>query len=168
MKAKASNGVTEIKRNGVSVRVRPTIKDGTIRFVLDYYANGRRKLVWRSTMADARAAADEAIDKITEGQTTADCILSREDEGFTYNARVSRITPIQEHRMIVKAVNQGVPPERIAAALNLPLRVVKAFLNLLTGINAEAAELLKDKSISSKALQKLRQVNGVRQVEIAE
>ena len=66
-------------------------------------------------MADARAAADEAIDKITEGQTTADCILSREDEGFTYNARVSRITPIQEHRMIVKAVNQGVPPERIAA-----------------------------------------------------
>ena len=45
---------------------------------------------------------------------------------------------------------------------------MKAFLNLLTGINAEAAELLKDKSISSKALQKLRQVNGVRQVEIAE
>ncbi len=68
-------------------------------------------------------------------QTHADCILARDDECFTYNARVSRITPIQKHRMIVKAVNQGVPPERIAAALNLPVRVGKAFLNLLVGIN---------------------------------
>jgi hypothetical protein len=34
--------------------------------VLDYRANGQRKLVWRSTMAKARKAADEAIDKITD------------------------------------------------------------------------------------------------------
>jgi integrase len=68
MKANASNGVTEIKRNGVSVRIRPTIKDATTRFVLDYRVKGQRKLVWRSTMADARAAANDAIDKITEGQ----------------------------------------------------------------------------------------------------
>src|ERR1039457_6156791 len=68
MKARASNGVTEIKRNGVSVRIRPTIKDGTTRFVLDYRVQGQRKLVWRSSMADARTAADDAIEKITDGQ----------------------------------------------------------------------------------------------------
>jgi len=102
------------------------------------------------------------------GRTEADCILARDDECYTYNARVSRITPIQEHRMIVKAVNQGVRPERIAAALNLPVRVVKAFMNLLRGINEEVADLLKDKNISPKTLRLLRQVNGVRQLEIVE
>ena len=102
------------------------------------------------------------------GQPTADCILAKDDEGFTYNARVSRITPIQEHRMIVKAVNLGVSPERIAAALNLPVRVVKAYQNLLKGINAEAADLLKDKPIAPGTLRLLRKVNDVRQLEIAE
>ena len=48
------------------------------------------------------------------GQNEAECIIARDDEGFSYNARVSRLTPIQEHRMIVKAVNHGVPPERVA------------------------------------------------------
>jgi ParB-like chromosome segregation protein Spo0J len=102
------------------------------------------------------------------GQTEADCILARDDECFTYNARVSRITPIQEHRMIVKAVNQGVKPERIAAVLNIPVRVVKAFMNLLLGINEEVADLLKDKNISPRTIKLLRQVNAVRQIEIAE
>src|SRR5512136_533175 len=61
--------VKEFKKNGISVRIRPTIKDGVTRFVLDYRANGQRKLVWRSTMAEARKAADAAVDKITEGQS---------------------------------------------------------------------------------------------------
>jgi hypothetical protein len=102
------------------------------------------------------------------GQTEANCIVARDDECFTYNARVSRITPIQEHRMIVKAVNQGVPPERIAAALSLPVHIVKAFMNLLSGIHAEVADLLKDKNITPRTLKLLRRVTAVRQVEIAE
>jgi hypothetical protein len=70
--------------------------------------------------------------------------------------------------MIVKAVNQGVKPERIAAALNLPVRVVKAFMNLLADIPAEVADLLKDKNISPRTIKLLRRVKGVRQLEIAE
>ena len=61
--------VKEFKKNGISVRIRPTIKNGVTRFVLDYRANGQRKLVWRSTLAEARKAADAAVDKITEGQS---------------------------------------------------------------------------------------------------
>ena len=102
------------------------------------------------------------------GQAAADCILAKDDECFTYNARASRISPIQEHRMIVKAVNLGVSPDRIAAALNIPVRVVKAYQNLLNGINAEAADLLKDKHIAPGTLRLLRKVNDVRQLEIAE
>jgi ParB-like chromosome segregation protein Spo0J len=102
------------------------------------------------------------------GQTVADCIIACDDECFTYNARVNLVSPIQEHRMICKAVELGVQPERIAAALNIPLRVVKAFMNLLVGIHAEVADLLKDKNVAPRALRSLRGVNAVRQVEIAE
>ena len=67
-KVSEAGEVKEIKRNGICVRIRPTIKHGFTRFVLDYLVNGQRKLVWRSSMAEARQAANDAIDKIGEGQ----------------------------------------------------------------------------------------------------
>ncbi|MGA2281134.1 MAG: plasmid partitioning protein RepB C-terminal domain-containing protein [Verrucomicrobiota bacterium] len=102
------------------------------------------------------------------GQTTADCIIATDDECYTYNARISRLPPIQEHRMIVKAVNDGVSMERVAAALNMPVHVVNASMNLLKGIHDQAADLLKDKNISPPAIRLLKKVNGMRQIEIAE
>ena len=57
-----------VQKNGIPIRIRPTVKHGITRFVLDYRANGQRRLVWRSSLAEARKAADEAVDKITEGQ----------------------------------------------------------------------------------------------------
>ena len=68
MKADTENGIKPIQRNGVTVRIRRTEKNGFERFVVDYRNQGQRKLVWRSSLADARAAANDAIDKITEGQ----------------------------------------------------------------------------------------------------
>jgi hypothetical protein len=100
--------------------------------------------------------------------TSAECIIATDDECYTYNARISRLPPIQEHKMIVKAVNNGVSPERLAAALNMPLRVIQASINLLNGIHEEAAELLKDKNICPKALRLFKRVNGMRQIEMAE
>lgn len=102
------------------------------------------------------------------GAKQADCIISTEDEGFTYNARISRIAPVQEHKMITKAVKSGVSPERIAAALNMKVEDIRARLNLLDGINAEAIELLKDKHISPGALGVLKRVSAIRQIEMAE
>src|SRR5580698_10182725 len=102
------------------------------------------------------------------GETDADCLIANDDESFTYNARVSRLAPIQEHKMIVKAVRNGVKPERIAATLNIPVGKVRASMKLLDGIHAEAVDLLKDKAISPKAIHLLKQVSCVRQIEIAE
>ncbi len=68
MKEEAVHDVKEIKRNGISVRIRPTLKDGTTYFVADHRVHGQRKLVWRSSLAKARDAANKAIDKISEGQ----------------------------------------------------------------------------------------------------
>ena len=90
------------------------------------------------------------------GETEADCIIANDDESFTYNARISRLAPIQEHKMIVKAVRNGVRPERIAAALNIPVRNVRASMKLLDGIHEEAADLLKDKAICPKAIRLLK------------
>ena len=39
------------------------------------------------------------------------CLVSTEDEAYTYNHKVSRVTPIQEHLMIMKAIEQGVSEE---------------------------------------------------------
>ncbi len=47
------------------------------------------------------------------GETVAECIISNDDECFTYNARINRLPPIQCHKMIVKAIRNGVNPERI-------------------------------------------------------
>lgn len=101
-------------------------------------------------------------------RTSGECIVATDDEGYTYNARVSRLPALQEHKMIVKAVQNGVKPERIAAALRIPVHIVRASMRLLDGINEEAAELLKARNISGKTVRLLKRVSGVRQIEIVE
>jgi len=102
------------------------------------------------------------------GITEVECLISLEDESFTYNARISRLPPIQEHSMIAKAVNNGVPVERIASALHKSVRDIKEWLNMLKGINPEAVEMLKDKQICPGTIHVLRKVISMRQIEIAE
>ena len=53
------------------------------------------------------------------GETEVVCLVSTDDEAFTYNKRVNRLAIIQEHRMILKAVERGVSGGRIAKALNV-------------------------------------------------
>ena len=102
------------------------------------------------------------------GIKTAECIVAKDDECFTYNNRINRLPPIQCHKMIVKAVHNGVRPERIAEALDMDLKMVRGLITLLDGINDEAAHLLRDKNVSPKTIHLLKKVTGLRQIEIAE
>jgi hypothetical protein len=102
------------------------------------------------------------------GISEVDCIVTHEDESFTYNARISRLAPVQEHTMIMKAVKNGVTPERIAAVLNLKVERVRETLNLLNGIHPEAVEIIKDKPICPTAIRQFKKVTPLRQIEIAE
>ncbi len=102
------------------------------------------------------------------GISEVDCLIADDDESFTYNARISRLSPIQEHSMIAKAVRDGVPPERIAAALHKNMKNIKERLNMLNGIGPETVELLKDKQMGQGTLQILKRVKAMRQIEIAE
>lgn len=51
-------------------------------------------------------------------------LVATEDEAFTYN-KVSRIAVIQEHKMILKAIEKGVPEERLAMALNVNVSSIR-------------------------------------------
>jgi hypothetical protein len=102
------------------------------------------------------------------GQTSVLCLISTDDEGYTYNHKVNRLMPIQEHFMIIRALERGVSEERIAAALRVDVSSIRAKRNLLRGICDEAVALLKGVPIGAVALQHLRKVKPSRQVELAE
>jgi len=102
------------------------------------------------------------------GKTEVTCLVSTDDEAFTYNKRVNRLAIIQEHRMILRAVERGVPEERIAKALNVNVGSIRRKRNLLEGICAEAAEMLKDKHISINSLWELKKLAPLRQIEAVE
>ncbi len=96
------------------------------------------------------------------------CVVATEDESFIYNSRISRLSPIQEHRMIAKAVNNGVPVERVATALNLSVAQVKDTLDLLRGLHAETIQLLETRKIPRASINILKRVAHVRQITMAE
>ena len=102
------------------------------------------------------------------GKSEVTCLISTDDEAFTYNKRVNRLAMIQEHRMIVKAVQRGVPEERIAKALNVDVQSIVRKRKLLDGICPEVAEILKDKHIAIATFTELRKLVPLRQIEAAE
>jgi hypothetical protein len=102
------------------------------------------------------------------GETEVSCLVSTDDEGFTYNKRVNRLAIIQEHKMILKAIERGVPEVRIASALNVDVNTLRHKIRLLDGICPEAAELLKDKHVASNTFWSLRRMVPIRQIEAAE
>ncbi|MBS4045663.1 MAG: ParB N-terminal domain-containing protein [Alphaproteobacteria bacterium] len=102
------------------------------------------------------------------GETSVICLVSTDDEAFTYNKRVNRLAIIQEHRMILKALERGASEERLARALNVDVGSIKRKRRLLDGICPEAAELLKDKHIALNAFWELKKMVPMRQIEAAE
>jgi RepB plasmid partitioning protein/ParB-like nuclease domain len=103
-----------------------------------------------------------------QGAAEVCCLISTDDEAFTYNKRVNRIAIIQEHRMILKAIENGVSEERIARSLNVDVGSIRRRRKLLDGICTEAAELLKEKHIALNTFSELKKLGPIRQIEAAE
>jgi ParB-like chromosome segregation protein Spo0J len=102
------------------------------------------------------------------GAEDARCLVSTDDETYTYNKRVNRMATIQEHSMILKATRNGVSEERIAKVLKVDVATIKQKRDLLKGICSEAAEVLKNSRVSLGAFYYLRKVKPMRQIEVAE
>jgi hypothetical protein len=102
------------------------------------------------------------------GETHARCLISTDDETYTYNKRVSRMATIQEHAMILKATRSGVSEERIAKVLRVDVASIRQKRDLLNGICKEAAEILKTRHVPLGVFGVLKKIKPMRQIEVAE
>jgi RepB plasmid partitioning protein/ParB-like nuclease domain len=100
-------------------------------------------------------------------QTHVTCLVAADDEAYTYNKHLSRLSIVQEHKMIAQAVKRGVSEAKIAKALNVNVRRIVQKRNLVEGICTEAIELLKDKIVPENVFGLLRKLKAMRQIEVA-
>lgn len=102
------------------------------------------------------------------GREVAPCMISTDDEGFTFNRQVNRTTAVQEHRMIRATLAKGASEQRIAEVLQMDVRRIRERAHLLDGIAPEAAALLKDREVAPAVFSVLRKMKPFRQIEAAE
>jgi hypothetical protein len=101
------------------------------------------------------------------GVERVSCLISTDDETYTYNKYINRLSAIQEHRMIMKAVQSGVSEEKLARALNLDFRTIRNKRYLLEGICPDAVDLLKDKAVPESVFRALKKMKAPRQITVA-
>lgn len=102
------------------------------------------------------------------GINEAPCLFAKDDETHSYNHRLNRLSTIQEHYMIRRAIDRGVSKERLARAFNVNLTSINRRINLLEGICPEAIELLQDQQFTPDMTRVLRNMKAARQVEAVE
>lgn len=102
------------------------------------------------------------------GRTEVECVVSLDDEAFTYNRNISRLSAVQERAMIVRAIERGVPEEKIAAAMSLDVVSVKRRVKMLDGICQDVVALLADKHCPIALFDILRKMKPLRQMDAAE
>jgi ParB-like chromosome segregation protein Spo0J len=102
------------------------------------------------------------------GLNDAPCLIAKDDETYTYNHRINRLSTIQEHLMICRAIDRGVSKERLAKAFDLNLISITRRVNLLKGICPEVVAMLQDKQFPPDLTRVLRNMKAARQVEAVE
>jgi len=102
------------------------------------------------------------------GEVSAKCLVALDDDTYTYNKRINRLSSIQDHKMIVRDMERGVSAERLASTLNLTPKTILHRFRLLNGICDEVIELLADTPAPAKVFDILRQMKPLRQIEAAE
>lgn len=102
------------------------------------------------------------------GYVDAPCLVASDDESYTYNNRINRISSIQEHLMLRRAIERGVNPERLAKALSVDISQIHKKVGLLDGICPEAIEMLRDQQFSANLGSVLRKLKPTRQIECVE
>jgi hypothetical protein len=102
---------------------------------------------------------------LRKGAKETDCLVATDDEAFTYNKRTTRLGIIQEHLLILRAIERGVPEQRIAKALGVNIALVKQRRNMMRGISPEVGALLNGKAFNPTTFDVLRKMKPARQVE---
>jgi len=101
-----------------------------------------------------------------QGFTVTDCLITRDDEAYTYNKRINRLSSIQEHFMILEAIKKGVSEDKIAKVLNVNISTIRKKRDLLSGICPDVINLIKNISIPADTIRAIKRVKPIRQLEI--
>lgn len=96
------------------------------------------------------------------------CLVATDDEAITYNKRISRMATVQEHRMILRALEKGASEERLARALNVNIGSIRDKRRLLDGICSEVVKLLQDRIVPINTFRELKKLRPMRQIEVAD
>lgn len=102
------------------------------------------------------------------GVSEAKCLLSTDDEAYTYNRHVNQIPPVAQHFMLLGALKNGLTEARIAAALHVSIDSIRSKRDMLNGICPEAVQILLEKSVSAQVFAILKKMKPIRQIEAAE
>lgn len=102
------------------------------------------------------------------GEEVAPCLVAKDFETYTYNHRINRLSTVQEHYMLRRAIDKGVSKERLARAFNVNLSSINRRVNLLQGICPKAVELLQDQQFPPDVTRILRKMKAARQIEAVE
>ena len=102
------------------------------------------------------------------GFSVAPCLFAKDDESYTYNHRINRLSTIQEHVMIRRAIERGVSKDRLAKAFNVNQTSINRRVNLLDGICPKAVDLLQDQHFPPDLTRLLRNMKAARQIEAIE
>lgn len=102
------------------------------------------------------------------GASNVQCLISTDDEGYTYNKKVNRLSAVQVHRMIVRASERGVSVQQLADALAISPDTIRDRFRLLDGICVEAVSALADKPVPYGIFRILKKMRPFRQIDVTQ
>jgi len=91
------------------------------------------------------------------------CFIYQNRDSYTFNAMRNELSPLQESKMIKKAISQGVDENDLAIVLNVPVKRIRETQKLVDNLISEARELLDNNQIFRNTAQQLSKVNEKRQ-----
>jgi ParB-like chromosome segregation protein Spo0J len=156
-----SRQVTEITKQSVKYRSISCSID-EVGVIEPLVVNRRPDRQGRYLLLDGHLKREILLEK---GRSEAECLLAHDDEAYTYNKRINRLAAIQEHFMIVRAIERGASEQRIARALNVDIGLIRRRQKLLLGITVEAVNMLRDKPVNPVTFDALRKMKPERQIE---
>ncbi|EAY1190104.1 RepB plasmid partitioning protein [Salmonella enterica] len=122
------------------------------------YINEKSERIILDGHLRVEASKDAGLDKIY-------CLIAEDEESYSYNKYINRLSVIQEQRMIIQAVEAGVSEERLSIALNISVQILKAKFKLLDGISPEVIALLSEKIVPQAIFSILKKMKPERQLE---
>lgn len=100
------------------------------------------------------------------GEVEAICMVATDDETFTFNNRVNRTIPIQEHYMVLRALKGNVSEDRLARIFGIDVPKLRRSKNLLKDICPEVEDMMKLRNFPAGAIRVVSKMKPIRQIEV--